>query len=344
MNSIETYKAPAVIRNKNKNTKSELPDINRKQTYRDPLRNWPLKGMAYSNEIGSVVSGISPKAGTVLWVPALMYIGADVYDKYKNEDNCYAPSKRRGVKEAFFQGLASVMLPTAAVSLGQKIASSVSRFSKTGLTAKTREEVLEHSLEYMQTKSLHTFENNVTAFKDGFVDSIKTFAQDSKGEFKTLHPVKKVLSFINPLKDTDGIALSKETKLADYASKQAERIMIMRADLMQNKCPKGMSKKLFKKFQERKIEYGKIYESEKVVGKAAKSILKDFHNSQIFKNKLIKTAGGFIALALLAKPIDDFVENIVIKKTVEPGLDLLSKSYHQFSERTKTKKEPKNAV
>ena len=39
---------------------------------------------------------------------------------------------------------------------------------------------------------------------------------------------------------------------------------------------------------------------------------------------MIKTAGGFIALALLAKPIDDFVEHFVIKKTVEPGLDIIS--------------------
>ena len=98
-----------------------------------------------------------------------------------------------------------------------------------------------------------------------------------------------------------------------------------------------MSKKIFNQFQSRRIEYQKIYESEKYVGKAAKSILKEFHNSQIFKNKLIKTAGGFIALALLAKPIDDFVENIVIKKTVEPGLDFLSREYSQFSERTKSK-------
>lgn len=342
MNIIDTYKVPTTVKPAVSMTSTEALDIKQKQQYRDPLRNWPLKGLAYSNEVGAVVSGISPKVGTALWVPALMYIGADVYDKYKNDDTNYNPSKKRGVKEAFFQGLASVMLPTAAVSLGQKVASTVSRFSKTGLSAKTREEVLEHSLEYMQTKSLHTFVDNIDGYKNGFVDSIKTFAQDAKGEFKAIPTAKKILGFINPLKDTDGIALANETKLADYASKQAEKIMNMRADLMNNKCPKGMSKKMFKKFQSRKIEYQKIYDAEKYVGKAAKSILKEFHNAQIFKNKLIKTAGGFIALALLAKPIDDFVENIVIKKTVEPGLDFLSREYSQFSERTKTRNQKKS--
>ncbi len=44
---------------------------------------------------------------------------------------------------------------------------------------------------------------------------------------------------------------------------------------------------------------------------------------------MIKTVGGFVALALLLKPIDNFVENIVIKKTVEPGLDYFSKSLNR---------------
>ena len=63
------------------------------------------------------------------------------------------------------------------------------------------------------------------------------------------------------------------------------------------------------------------------MGKAAKSILKDWNNSQIFKQKMVKTVGGFLALALLAKPIDDFVDHFVIKKTVEPGLDILSNGF-----------------
>jgi hypothetical protein len=30
---------------------------------------------------------------------------------------------------------------------------------------------------------------------------------------------------------------------------------------------------------------------------------------------------------MLAKPIDDFVDHFVIKKTVEPGLDILSNGF-----------------
>ena len=53
--------------------------------YEDPLMKMPLRLMAYSNDIGVAISGVAPKLGAAFWVPALMYFGADIYDKYKNE-------------------------------------------------------------------------------------------------------------------------------------------------------------------------------------------------------------------------------------------------------------------
>jgi hypothetical protein len=304
---------------------------NKKQnnkTYNDPLKKWPIKGLAYSNELGAVVSGISPKLGTALWVPSLMYFGADIYDKYKNDETSYKPSKRRGVKEAVFQAMASVVLPTAAVATGQRAISSLNRITKTGLSTQSKIDVIGKSLNYMEANSLHTFAQKPKEYAQSFKEAIITTAKDAKGEFKTMPALKKILTLINPLKDADSIAFAKEQKLGDFAQKQAERIMSMREQLMQNQKPKQMSKKLFGKFQKIQGEYSKIYPEDKYLGKAAKSILKEYHADQIFKNKLIKTAGGFVALALLAKPIDRFVENIVIKKTVEPGLDFLSNGYN----------------
>ncbi len=312
-------------------TSANLKDKNDK--YVDPLKTWPIKGLAYSNELGAVVSGISPKIGTALWVPALMYFGADIYDKYKNEDTQYNPSKRRGVKEAVFQAMASVFMPTAAVSLGQRCASSFNRLSKNGLSSQSKIDVIYKSIDYMQSKSLHTFVDNPESYALGFEDAILTTAKTSKDEFKRLSPFKKVLSFINPLKDSDTFAHANEQKLGDFAKRQGAKIMEMRAQLMQNQRPKEMSKKLFEKFQTVQSEYAKLYPADKYMGKAVKSILKDFHENQIFKNKMIKTAGGFIGLALLAKSIDNFVENIVIKKTVEPSLDYLSQEYKNTKSR-----------
>lgn len=51
--------------------------------YKDPLMNWPLRGAAFTNEVGEALRPIIGNAANMTWVPALMYIGADVYDKYK---------------------------------------------------------------------------------------------------------------------------------------------------------------------------------------------------------------------------------------------------------------------
>ena len=257
MNLVDIYTKP-IINSSEKNIRNSFKE-NDKREYNDPLRKWPLKGLAYSNELGAVVSGISPKLGTALWVPALMYFGADIYDKYKNDETQYAPSKRRGLKEAIFQAMAS----------------------------------------------------------------------DLHGDFRALPRAKKILKVVNPLKNFDSIAFANPQKLSEFSEKQALSVLEMREKLMNNEKPKQLSNKLFKKFLDIQNEYKKIYPQDRYLGKAAKSILKEYHHTQIFKNKMIKTAGGFIALALLLKPIDNFVEHIVIKKTVEPGLDYFSKSLNK---------------
>lgn len=298
-----------------------------KKEYSDPLRRWPLVGLTYFNDLGAVVSGISPKVGYALRAPAMMYIGADIYDKYKNDENSYNPSKKRGLKQAIFIAFSGTILPSVIARVGENVASTLNRLSPSRLSTQTKEEILSKSLEYMQSNSLHTFENNIEGFKEGFKNSMVLHLQDSKGEFRALHPLKKALKVFNPFSDSDTIAFAKQSKVEKYAMKQAEKILTMRSVLMQNKKPKEMPKHLFKKFREIQTEYQRIYPPEKYLGKAAKTILKDFHKHQIFKNKLVKTAGGFVLITLLAKPIDDFVEKIVIKKTVEPGLDLISNGY-----------------
>lgn len=282
--------------------------------YQDPLMRWPLKGCAYSNELGAAIHSLSPKLGTLLWVPALMYFGADIYDKYKNDETAYSPSKKRGFKEAVFQALASVFLPTAAVDAGQRAASTLSRFTKTGLSAQSRLDVLEKSQDFLASSS------SIKDYKEGFGSIAANSAKAAKSSFKALSPLKKVLAVINPLNDSDNMALANASKLGSFAKKQSDKIAKMYEQLLQNEKPAEMSKKLFKKFQASKTDYADIME-------AAKAALKDFHKSQIFKNKMIKTIGGFIGLGLMMKPIDDFVEHIVIKKTVEPGLDYLSENY-----------------
>ncbi|MBQ8635983.1 hypothetical protein IJX73_03100 [bacterium] len=113
INIEELYNKIISQRNSIKAEKKETSDI---------LNKPPMRYLAYSNEIGSAISPISKTLGTALWVPALLYLGADIYDKYKNdEDNTYNPSAKRSVRQAIFQGMTSVILPTGAIKLGQKI-------------------------------------------------------------------------------------------------------------------------------------------------------------------------------------------------------------------------------
>lgn len=323
----------------NQNAQNE--QIKVKDEYQDPLRKWPLVGLTYFNDIGAVVSGISPKVGYAIRTPAMMYIGADIYDKYKNDKNSYDPSTRRGLQQAVFIAVGGTVIPSFIARLGEKIASTTNRITPTGLSTKAKENVLNRSVEYMQTNSLHTFVDDVTSYKEGFKTSVSQFAQDTQAEFKALHPIKKILTVINPFTDSDTIAFAKQSKLDKYAEKQAEKVLAMRAELMQNKCPKNMPKHLFKKFQEIQSDYKRIYPEDRYMGKAAKTILKDYHKHQIFTNKLIKTAGGLILITLLADATDKFVEKYVIKKTVEPGLEFLSNGYANLSNFRDKNNEPK---
>ena len=68
-----------------------------KYKYHDPL-NRPIPVlMSYSSEIGTAISEIAPKLGAALWAPTFMYLGADIYDKYKNDKDNYNPSAKRAL-------------------------------------------------------------------------------------------------------------------------------------------------------------------------------------------------------------------------------------------------------
>ena len=58
---------------------------------------------------------------------------------------------------------------------------------------------------------------------------------------------------------------------------------------------------------------------------AIKSVLSKFQKHKMIKGKFIKTIGGFAALGIAIKPIDNFVENVLIGKYVGPGIDNFKK-------------------
>ena len=144
INSVFSNIQPRIAWKKPKSHDEEVKELI--QNPSDPLIKFPLRGLGYSNEIGvalSAMPGWGKTAELLLWIPALMYLGADIYDKYSRgkEGNYSSASITTAVEEAAFQGLASVLLPTAAIKIGQNLTGYFKKFDGTNLTASAQEEL-----------------------------------------------------------------------------------------------------------------------------------------------------------------------------------------------------------
>lgn len=349
---------------------------NGKKEKKDPLQEYPMRLAAYTNEVGAALSPL-PVIGTKLfalsWVPALLYFGADIYDKYaKGRENDYsAPSRRNAVQQATFQALASVVLPTAAVFLGQDVASRIyARTSKDKLDVRVKEEIIEELKRDINQNKLRKFRKefdeilakNQNASIDEILqlDSVKeikkNFARDMFNDIKSesdfIKHQKKTSNIFTKIRnifrhsDKDCKNISKvpsdifESKIMPYLEKQVERAVDTRirlqralnADGTVNKYAVEVDPKLLKKAQKilkDNIRNRNISDKNNFV---IKETITRMMNKHSFRLSSIKIAGGFIALGLLAKPIDKFVEHVVISKFVAPKLDKLAgfKKYDDF--------------
>lgn len=295
-----------------------------KKKYSDPLMQWPIRGMAFTNDIGAAIADIAPKAGMAMWVPALMYFGADIYDKYRNNKENYDPSTKRGLKQAMFQAFASVIFPIATVHLGQKTASILARNSKEGLSLQTKEEVVKDHLNYMSQRKLRDYQGNIDLYKEKYTLALDNMIDETMRKHDYKNPLKLVANLIFGHRHPEAMGKDRRQKIHDFMNKRIDNMFEMRTDLLEGKKPKVMSDKMFKKFELLREAYkvDKKYSSD-YLNHAAKDILKQFEESKIFKTKMAKTIGGFVALGLLIKPIDTFVENVIMHKYVGPGIDMI---------------------
>lgn len=295
----------------------------KEEKYNDPLMQWPARGLAYTNELGAAISDIAPKMGTLLWFPAMLYFGADIYDKYKNEKTSYSPDAGRGTEQAIFQLLASVILPTASVLGGQKIASALGVFGKSGLSLQSREETINFLQEFMSRRHLDKYnENNYAAFKEHFVTSLSTKHENLVREHKIKNPAVFFKDMFFGRRHPESLAMSHKDKVLKYADESIDEMFAIYKDLAADKKPEQFSDKLWKKFGKLKNKYAKDPDYKSTyLRDAAEDIIKKYQKNQIMKNKMLKTIGGFVALGVAIKPIDKFVENVVIKKVVQPNLE-----------------------
>lgn len=293
--------------------------------YDDPLLRWPIRGLAFTNDIGAAIMDISPKLGTMFWVPALMYFGADIYDKYKNDKDSYNPNPGRGLKQAMFQACASIIFPIVAVHAGQKAFSIGTRFlGKDKLSLQTQEEIVRHHKDFVSHRKLRDF--SIDEYKAEYTKALDNYIDENNRINKTKNPIKRIFNTIFGSKHYEELGNAKREKIHEYINKRIDTMFEYRNSLLENKKPENLTSKLFTQFQELKSTYKKMPEhSATHVDKAIKDTLKAVENNKIFKLKLIKTIGGFVALGALIQPIDKFVDKVIIEKFIGPSLDKFDK-------------------
>lgn len=317
------------------------PQKSKEDKYKDPLMKWPARGLAYTNELGAAISDIAPKMGTLLWFPAMLYFGADIYDKYKNEQTSYSPDKGRGTEQAIFQLLASVILPTASVIAGQKTASALGIMGQTGLSLQSREEIIHFLQEFTSRRHLDNYnENNIPAFKDHFEKSLTTKREKLIKENKIKNPLSFLKDTLFNNRHPEALAMSHKDRVLNYADKHINEMFGLFNDLMNDRKPEQFSDKLWKNFIKLKATYAKDPDYQSTfLRDAAEDVIKKYQKNKIMHNKMLKTIGGFVALGIAIKPIDNFVEHVIIKKFVEPNLKNVfnSKTYSYDIDKDKGK-------
>lgn len=268
--------------------------------YTDPLMKWPLRGMAFTNEVGESLRPLIGNYATLTWIPVLMYIGADIYDKYKNDQAEYSPNSRRCLKQAIFQGLASFILPFAAIKAGQNAFSNFGKITEDKITLNIKKHV---------SKTAEGF------IADGKMHALGGKDKECKEEF--LNRVHNILDFKNRKKIKPHYKNETKAYIDKYAEKTIKDLIEMRKKILSPDTQ-------FKKDKWYK-EYTRALKRGQTENVAIKTALSKFQKQKMMNGNLIKTLGGFTAFGLLIQPIDYFVEHILMDKYVGPRIDSIYK-------------------
>ena len=309
------------------NFKGEEEEI-RKEKRRDIYSEMPIRALGYTNELGEAIRPISPLLANLSWLPAIGYISADIADKYRQDEfSKKDPSKKRASKQLVTQLLASVFLPTVAVKAGRGITNSSAMISKTGLTLNHREKISDMVLNSMQRGEHKDFLNedgkiDKDSYKNSLFEKIDEIIKHRKTH-KKQNPIK---AFIGQVKKPF-IRKPSEKKIKAYTDIVANRLIDERQQLLDNIKPENMSKKGFRKFA--RITEG-VAQTEKQ--SIAFDMVRKMEKSRMFNNRILKSVGGLLALSVMAKPIDKFVEQIVVDRYVSPQIDNIAELYKKQPE------------
>lgn len=292
--------------------RADRNSVDNKGNYNDPLMRWPLRGAAFTNEVGEALRPLIGEYATLTWVPALLYIGADIYDKYKNNQTEYNPDSRRCLKQAIFQGMASIALPLVAVKAGQNIFSLMGMFNKDKLTINSKEHINKLAQQFVANGKMRAYKNRDKECVKDFLDIIHNNLDYKKQSETSSNPVKKLLLNIeNSL--SKKFHVNNEGCLNSYGEKTIKDLIELRKTLL-------YSKELSESDKIAKV-YKQALKNGQTSNVAVKTALNKYLQLDGSKGRMVKTLGGFIALGCAIKPIDNFVEHVLIGKIVAPTIE-----------------------
>lgn len=291
--------------NKTLNFRAQNQDVNfdasrkeKKKKYVDPLANWPVRGLGYTNDIGIAINELAPATARLFWVPALMYFGADIYDKYKNKGDQYKPNAQRAFNQAVFQACASILFPAIFGHIGMSAFSQIDKYRGEKLSTNAKEQTLRFikahaTIDNVAEGGVHRDEL-ITNFEKSYD---KFYAAKSR-HYKHKNIFVKMYDKLLANCKHGAIANSNEGKIKAFAKKQ----FIETIDNCQNT-------------------------------ETVKTVL----DKKIFKLKAWKSAGAFAAILLTAQAIDKFVEKVIIKKVVQPIQQNVNNRRYSFNDFNQTK-------
>ncbi len=336
-------------------TKEAPKPEEKKEKRRDIYMEMPVRALGYTNEVGEALRPVIGKWAWASWVPAIAYIGSDVADKYSQDEyGNQVPSGERAAKQLSNQLLASVILPTVAVKAGQTAVDMASGVSKPGLAFSNREKISQFVMNSMNSGEHKGFLDAAGKVdKAAYTESLVPKMAENIKHKQTHNMLLKPLVAIKEWFADPYLKKPKKADVDGYMGKVVERLVDNRQNLLDGIKPEKMSEKMFNKFQQNSAraakaareEAAKLGKTAEEAAKMAKSArqgvafdyIQKMEKSHLFKNKILLSAGGFVALSLLAKPIDHFVENVVIKKAVEPTIAFVKgKTSNNKTEETKT--------
>ena len=288
----------------------------------DPYMKWPLRGLAYTNELGEIIRPMNGFVANLLWLPAIGYIAADVADKYKNNtEGEKEPSVKRAAKQFSFQMLASVILPTVAVKTGQKLTNIISsKGNKPSIN--DRQTITNSIIESMDKGTHENFIDEATGlvnrekYSEHIINNFASKERHAKTGGKMFKPLNKIYELIKKPFNSS----AKSDSINNYVRETVNNIMDMRETLLEGKKPAKVSEKLFKTFS-KELQGADVLQKKS----AAFNIIKKVQNKKLFKNNALKSLGGLVALSLMMKPIDNFVEHVLIERCISPAIDYIGK-------------------